>query len=96
MKEKLRLKIMTFLNSLKSLMITSLLFFFSYTLLGAEEKIDLLPSAPYDRFIIYQALIFFWIGIIGLIIIIKMKLKELERIQNMGIDREEKDIPFLD
>ncbi|MCX7966174.1 MAG: hypothetical protein N2596_06080 [Syntrophorhabdaceae bacterium] len=64
--------------------------------LFAEEKIEVFPSVPYDQFIIYQNLILFWIGIIGLIIIIKMKLKELKRIQDMGIDKEEKDIPFLD
>ncbi|HOV90172.1 MAG TPA: hypothetical protein PKW07_05605 [Syntrophorhabdaceae bacterium] len=64
--------------------------------LWAEEKIEVFPSAPYDRFIIYQTLIFFWIGIIGLIVIIRMKLKEIERIQDMGIHREEKDIPLLD
>jgi hypothetical protein len=38
----------------------------------------------------------FWIAIIGLIIIIRMKLKEIEKIQKMGIDKEEKDIPLLD
>ncbi len=64
--------------------------------LWAEENIEVFPSAPYDRFIIYQALIFFWIGIIGLIVIIRMKLKEIERIQDMGILKEEKDIPLLD
>lgn len=64
--------------------------------LWAEENIEAFPSAPYDRFIIYQSLAFFWIGIIGLIVIIRMKLRELERIQDMGIDREEKDIPLLD
>jgi len=51
---------------------------------------------PYDRFIVYQNLIIFWIGIIGLIVIIKMKLREIERTQKMGIDKEEKNIPLLD
>lgn len=64
--------------------------------LWAEENIEVFPSAPYDRFIIYQSLVFFWIGIIGLIVIIRMRLRELERIQDMDIDREEKDIPLLD
>ena len=53
-------------------------------------------QCPYDRFIVYQNLIIFWIGIIGLIVIIKMKLREIERTQKMGIDKEEKDIPILD
>ncbi|HON85395.1 MAG TPA: hypothetical protein PK864_05130 [Syntrophorhabdaceae bacterium] len=65
-------------------------------LLAQEKNIEVFPSAPYDRFIIYQALVLFWIGIIGLIVIIRMKLREIERIQDMGIDKEEKDIPFLD
>lgn len=66
------------------------------TVLSAAEKIEVFPTVPYDQYIVYQNLIIFWIGIIGLIIILKMKLKELERIQSMGIDKEEKDIPFLD
>jgi len=66
--------------------------------LFAQEAapVEVFPSAPYDRYIIFQSLVLFWIAIIGLIIIIRMKLKEMERIQKMGIDREEKDIPLLD
>ena len=63
---------------------------------AAEPKIEVFATAPYDRHIIYQALIFFWIGIIGLIVIIAMKLREAKRIRNMGLDREEKGSPFLD
>jgi hypothetical protein len=65
-------------------------------LLAQQEKVDVFPAVSYDRFIIFQTLAIFWIGIIGLIIIIKMKLKEIERIQKMGINKEEKDIPLLD
>lgn len=65
-------------------------------LFAQQEKIDVFPAAPFDRFIVYQNLIIFWVGIIGLIIIIKMKLREIERVQKMGIDKEEKDIPILD
>ena len=64
--------------------------------LYAQEKIEVFPTTPFDRFIIYETLTLFWLGIIGLVIIIKMKLKEIERIQKMGIDREEKDNPILD
>ena len=63
---------------------------------AAQEKIALTPSAPYDRFIIFETLALFWIGIIGLIIIIRMKLREIERTQRMGLDKEEKDAPLLD
>jgi hypothetical protein len=65
-------------------------------LFAQQDKIDVFPSVPYDRFIVYQNLIIFWVGIIGLIVIIKMKLREIERTQKMGIDKEEKDIPVLD
>jgi hypothetical protein len=63
---------------------------------AAEEKIALTPSAPYDRFIVFESLALFWIGIIGLIVIIWMNLKEVERTQRMGLDKEEKDAPLLD
>lgn len=49
-----------------------------------------------ERFIIYENLALFWIGIIGLIIILRMKLKEIERTQALGADKEEKDAPVLD
>lgn len=66
------------------------------SLLAAEEKIELIPGNPYDQFIIYQSLVLFWIGILGLVVIIRMKLREIERTQQLGINREEKDIPLLD
>ncbi len=63
---------------------------------GAEPKVEVFPPAPYDRHIIYQALVFFWIGIVGIIVILAMKLREIQRVQKMGIDEEEKNAPFLD
>ncbi len=65
-------------------------------LFAQQDKVDVFPTVSYDRFIVYQNLIIFWIGIVGLIVIIKMKLREIERTQKMGIDKEEKDIPVLD
>ncbi|MEN6617120.1 MAG: hypothetical protein ABFD12_11230 [Syntrophorhabdus sp.] len=62
---------------------------------GAEQ-LRVFTVSPYDRHIIFQALIFFWIGIIGLIIIILMKLKEIKRIQDMDIHKEDENAPFLD
>ncbi|MBA4418749.1 MAG: hypothetical protein C0392_12705 [Syntrophus sp. (in: bacteria)] len=62
----------------------------------AQNTIEVFPSASYDRFIIFQTLALFWIGIIGCVIIIKMKLREIERTQKMGIYKEEKTIPLLD
>jgi hypothetical protein len=49
-----------------------------------------------ERFIIFENLALFWIGIIGLIVIIRIKLKEIERTQKLGIDKEEKDAPVLE
>lgn len=49
-----------------------------------------------DQFIIYENLVLFWIGIVGLIVIFRMKLKEIERIQALGLDKEEKDAPTLE
>jgi hypothetical protein len=62
----------------------------------ALDAIEVSPSASYDRFIIFQTLAIFWIGIIGCLMLIKMKLKEIERTQKMGIDKKEKTIPLLD
>lgn len=100
MKRHLYLKIKTVCKNIstkfKPLILSFLVSFSVSTHLWAEEKIEVFPSVPYDRYIVYQVLALFWIGIIGLIIIIRMKLKEIERIQAMGIDKEEKDIPILD
>jgi hypothetical protein len=74
----------------------SVLVFLHSTPLCSQDKAEVFPSAPYERFIIYQTLAIFWVALIGLIIIITMKLREIERVQKMGIDKEEKDIPTLD
>ena len=63
---------------------------------AAPDSIALSPSSPFDRFMVMETLTLFWIAIIGLIVIIRMKLKEIERTQRMAADREEKDAPFLD
>lgn len=72
------------------------MFIIAADLFAQQDTIDVFPAVPYDRFIVYQNLIIFWAGIIGLIVIIKMKLREIERTQKLGIDKEEKDIPVLD
>jgi len=80
----------------KILLIVVLFLVHAGALFGADQKIEVFPAAPYDRYTIYQALVFFWIGIAGLVVIIAMKLREIKRIQNMDIDKDEKDAPFLD
>jgi len=62
----------------------------------AEDKITVFPSAPVEAYTVYGTLALFWLGIIGLIVIIKMKLHEIERIQKLGIDEEDKDAPLLE
>jgi hypothetical protein len=62
----------------------------------AAEQIAVFPATPYDGYIIYESLTVFWIAIIGLIVIIRMKLREIERTQAMGEDREEIDAPLLE
>jgi hypothetical protein len=55
------------------------------------EKIAVFPTAPYYSFIIYENLAIFWIAILILIVIIRMKLREIERVQEMN--KEDKDAP---
>jgi len=62
---------------------------------AAAEKIDVFPTTPYDGYIIYESLAVFWIAILGLVVIIRMKLREIERTQELGADRQEKDAPLL-
>ena len=59
------------------------------------RKIDVFPPTPYDGYIIYESLAVFWLFIIGLIVIIRMKLREIERIQELGVEKEDKDAPML-
>jgi hypothetical protein len=61
----------------------------------AAEKIAVLPEAPYYLYIVYESLVVFWIGIIGLLVIIRMKLREIERIQALGVEQEDQDAPLL-
>ena len=81
---------------MKRFILTLALIISNTAIAWAEEKIEVFPSVSYDQYIIYQNLAIFWVVIIGLIIIIKMKLREIERIQKMGINKTEKDIPLLD
>ena len=61
----------------------------------AAEKIAVFPETPYYGFIIYESLAIFWLFIISLLVIIRMKLREIERVQEMGVDKEDKDAPLL-
>jgi len=61
----------------------------------AEEKIPVFPVKPVDVYTIYTSLAIFWLAIIGLIVVIKIKLNEIERIQKLGIDKDDKNSPLL-
>lgn len=65
-------------------------------LYGQEQSVEVFTTVPYERYIIYEALVLFWAGIAGLVVIIAMKLREIKRTQDLGIDKDEKDAPFLD
>jgi len=78
------------------MILTPLVVLASALSLWAGENVAVFPTVSYDRFIIYETLGILWIGIIGLIVIIRMKLREIERVQKMGLDKEEKDTPLLD
>jgi len=62
----------------------------------AEEKIPVFPATPVEAYTVYGTLALFWLGIIGLIVIIKMKLNEIKRIQKLGIDKEDTNAPILE
>ena len=62
----------------------------------AADPVAVFPSVPYDALIVYESLAVFWIFLIGLIVIIRMKLREIERIQQLGADEEDPDAPLLE
>lgn len=61
----------------------------------AAEPIAVFPTTSYDAFLIYESLAVFWLAIISLLVIIRMKLREIERTQALGADREDADAPLL-
>lgn len=63
---------------------------------GAAAKIEVSPTAPYARYIIYESLAIFWLFILSLIVIIKLKLREIARTQKLGLNREKAPIPQLE
>ena len=58
-------------------------------------KIAIFPTAPYYAYIVYESLAVFWVAILGLLVIIRMKLREIERVQELGADKEDPDAPLL-
>jgi len=77
-------------------LVFSLPVWFHATAATAADKIPVFPEAPYDRFIIYESLAVFWIFIIALIVITRMKIREIERTQALGTEREDPEAPLLE
>ena len=59
-------------------------------------RIAVFPTAPYYIYIVYESLAVFWVAILGLLVIIRMKLREIERIQALGVEKEDQDAPLLE
>jgi hypothetical protein len=64
--------------------------------LKAETKIDVFPPTGYERATVYLSLAMFWAGIIGLVILLRLKLRETERVQKMEREEAEKASQFLE
>jgi hypothetical protein len=64
--------------------------------LWAVVKIDIFPPTGYDQATVYLNLALFWAGIIGLVILLRLKLRELERVQKMEREEAEKAAPLLE
>jgi hypothetical protein len=66
--------------------------------LRAETKpvIDVFPPTGYDQATVYLNLAMFWAGIIGLVVLLRLKLRELERVQRMERVEAEKAAPLLE
>jgi hypothetical protein len=58
-------------------------------------KTSVFPTTPLEVYTIYTNLAIFWVVLIGLLVIIKMKLAEIERIQKLGIDKQDINAPLL-
>ena len=61
-----------------------------------DPVIDVFPPTGYDRATAYLNLAMFWAGIIGLVILLRLKLRELERVQHMEREEAEKAAPLLE
>lgn len=72
------------------------LLFIATAAAAAEKRIPVFPETPYEGFIIYESLALFWIAILALIVVLRMKLREIERIQALGLEKEAGDVPLLE
>ncbi len=59
-------------------------------------RIDVFPPAGYDQSTVYLNLGLLWAGIIGLVILLRLKLREIERVQKMEREEAEREAPLLE
>ena len=59
-------------------------------------RIAVFPTATYYIYIVYESLAVFWVAILGLLVIIRMKLREIERIHTLDLEKEDQDAPLLE
>ena len=62
----------------------------------AASPIEIFPQSAYDSSTIYVNLTLFWGVVLGLIVTVKLKLREIERIQQMDTKEDEDKTPLLD
>jgi hypothetical protein len=75
--------------------LSSLPFFLATVCAAFAEEIARLPASAYDRSAVYLNLALFWIGVIVLVVLLRLKLREIERVQTFdrpGRDREPQDL----
>ncbi len=62
----------------------------------AQERVDVLPPSAFDRSIAYMDLALFWIALIVLVVLIRLKLREIERAQAMEESVKNENVPMLE
>ena len=81
---------------MKVVLCTMTFILFQVASLWAQTKIEVFPPTGYDQATVYLNLAMFWAGIIGLVILLRLKLRELERVQRMEREEAEKVAPLLE
>lgn len=81
---------------MKRFLLTIVSLFLTTPGLAAEKQIDIFPASPYDQSTIYLNLLLFWLLIAGVVVVLWLKLREIERVQKMDKTKKQLDIPFLE
>ena len=81
---------------MKQTTLIAVLLLFTSKWVFAVEQIAVFPTKPYDQSTIYLNLALLWAGILGLIAILLLKLKEIERVQKLDGSQDKDVVHFLD